>query len=152
MKKVDFNFLFDSLPNLYLVVDPNLSIVAVSNSYLEATATKREDILNRNIFDVFPDDPHDMDANGQENLMDSFNRVKKTLSPHKMPDQKYSIYIESIKKYEERWWSPTNFPVLKNGKLEYIYHRVEDITERIEKKKYTLERLKELTDKINFGE
>jgi PAS domain-containing protein len=55
----DFQVLFESAPNLYLVLTPDLNIVAVSDSYLRATMTKREEILGRGIFEVFPDNPDD---------------------------------------------------------------------------------------------
>lgn len=37
----DFESLFESAPGLYLVLDPDLVIVAVSNAYLAATRTRR---------------------------------------------------------------------------------------------------------------
>jgi hypothetical protein len=46
--------LFESAPGLYLVLTPALVIVAVSDAYLEATMTRREEIVGR-LFDVFPD-------------------------------------------------------------------------------------------------
>ena len=38
----DFRLLFESLPEKYLVIDPNLVIVAASDAYLTATLTRRE--------------------------------------------------------------------------------------------------------------
>lgn len=58
----DFRVVFESLPGLYLVLDPDLRIVAVSDAYAQATMTKREEILGRGIFDVFPDNPADPQA------------------------------------------------------------------------------------------
>jgi hypothetical protein len=48
----DFQLLFQSAPGLYLVLATDLSIVAVSDPYLRAALTKREEILRRGIFDV----------------------------------------------------------------------------------------------------
>ncbi|HMC22483.1 MAG TPA: PAS domain-containing protein, partial [Thermoanaerobaculia bacterium] len=39
----DFRAVFESVPDLYLVLDQDLRIVAVSNAYLEATMTRREE-------------------------------------------------------------------------------------------------------------
>src|SRR5580765_2426612 len=64
----DFEALFESAPGLYLVLDPTLDIVAVTDAYLDATMTRREDIVGRGIFDVFPDNPDDPDATGVANL------------------------------------------------------------------------------------
>lgn len=43
----DFRALFEAAPGLYLVLDPELRIVAVSEAYLAATMTRREEILGR---------------------------------------------------------------------------------------------------------
>ena len=53
----DFRTLFESAPGLYLVLTPDLTIVAVSDAYLRATMTTREEILGLALFDVFPDNP-----------------------------------------------------------------------------------------------
>ena len=51
----DFKKLFESSPGLYLVLLPDLHISAVTDAYLESTLTRREQIVGRYIFDVFPD-------------------------------------------------------------------------------------------------
>jgi PAS domain-containing protein len=50
----DFRFLFQSAPGCYLVLAPDLTIVAVSDAYVRATMTQRDEIVGRGIFDVFP--------------------------------------------------------------------------------------------------
>ncbi len=57
--QVDVNFrtLFESAPQLYLVLAPDLTIVAASDAYLRATMTVRESILGRHLFEVFPEMP-----------------------------------------------------------------------------------------------
>ena len=71
----DFRALFESAPGLYLVLTPDLRIVAVSDAYLRATMTRREEILGREIFEVFPDNPDDPAATGVRNLKASLERV-----------------------------------------------------------------------------
>lgn len=60
-QKPDFALLFQAAPGLYLVLDPEFRIVAVSDAYLAATMTQRDEIVGRGIFEVFPDNP-DEDA------------------------------------------------------------------------------------------
>src|SRR5687767_10324082 len=71
----DFRRLFESAPGLYLVLTPQLRIVAVSDAYLRATMTEREAILGRGLFEVFPDNPDDPAADGVRNLRASLDRV-----------------------------------------------------------------------------
>jgi signal transduction histidine kinase/DNA-binding response OmpR family regulator len=129
---MDFKALFESAPGLYLVLDPDLNIVAVSEAYLSATMTKRAEILGRGIFDVFPDNPDDATATGVANLRASLNRVKREHVPDTMAVQKYDIRRPDSEGggFEVRYWSPLNVPVLgPDRKLSHIIHRVEDITE-----------------------
>ena len=128
----DFRALFESVPGLYLVLSPQLEIIAVSNAYLRATMTVREEILGRGIFDVFPDNPDDATATGVGNLRASLERVIVQRLPDTMAVQKYDIRRPESEGggFEVRYWSPINTPVLDaNGKLAYIIHRVEDVSE-----------------------
>jgi signal transduction histidine kinase len=128
----DFQALFESAPGLYLVLDPELRIVAVSDLYLEATMTRRENIMGRGIFDVFPDNPDDPEATGVSNLSASLDRVRHDRVADTMAVQKYDIQRpeEEGGGFEERHWSPMNIPVLDDRRqLAYIIHRVEDVTD-----------------------
>jgi len=129
----DFQRLFEMAPGLYLVLRPDLTIVAVSEAYLNATMTKRDEILGRGLFDVFPDNPDDIDATGVNNLRSSLDRVREDRVPHAMPVQKYDIRRpeEDGGEFEVRYWSPLNTPVFRDGEIAYIIHRVEDVTEFI---------------------
>jgi signal transduction histidine kinase/ActR/RegA family two-component response regulator len=131
-RPLNFRFLFESAPGLYLVLDPELVIVAVSDAYLRATMTRREDILGRGLFEVFPDNPDDPDANGVGNLRASLDRVRRDRVPDTMAVQQYDIRRPASEGggFEVRYWSPLNTPVLSaDGDLAYVIHRVEDVTE-----------------------
>jgi signal transduction histidine kinase/ActR/RegA family two-component response regulator len=130
----DFRALFESAPGLYLAVTPSFDIVAASDAYLKATMTTRADILGRNLFDVFPDNPDDPTATGVRNLTTSLKRVLQEKRPDAMAIQKYDIRRPDAEggHFEERYWSPVNSPVLgADGEVLYIMHRVEDVTDFI---------------------
>ncbi|MHB8584812.1 MAG: ATP-binding protein [Thermoplasmatota archaeon] len=128
----DFRLLFERAPGLFLVLDPEFCIVAASDAYLSATMTRRETILGRHIFEVFPDNPDDASATGVLNLRSSLERVRSEHRPDTMAVQKYDVRRPSSEggAFEERYWSPVNTPVLgPEGRLAYIIHQVEDVTE-----------------------
>jgi signal transduction histidine kinase/ActR/RegA family two-component response regulator len=130
--QVDFRALFEAAPGLYLVLDPDLRIVAASDAYLQATMTRREEIMGRGIFDVFPDNPDDPEATGVSNLSASLDRVRREWVADTMAVQKYDIKRPDDEGggFEERYWSPKNTPVLDDaGELAYVIHRVQDVTE-----------------------
>lgn len=127
-----FRALFESAPGAYLVLEPErYRIVAVSDAYLSATMTKREAVLGKTLFEVFPDDPDDPAATGNRNLRASLDRVKATGRSDTMAVQHYPIRRPASEGggFEQRWWSPLNSPVYgPDGALVYIIHRVEDVT------------------------
>ncbi|HYR29014.1 MAG TPA: ATP-binding protein, partial [Thermoanaerobaculia bacterium] len=127
MIRTDFRLL-EAAPGAYLVLDPRLVIVAVTDAYLRATFTTREEIIGRDLFDVFPDNPNDPDATGMRNLRASLHTVLRTAAPHAMRVQKYDIRRPGSGEFEERHWKPLNTPVLVDGEVAYIIHSVEDVT------------------------
>lgn len=140
IKKFDLDYkrLFESSPGLYLVLNPDLIIVAVSEAYLQATMTKRHEILGRHLFDVFPDNPTDPTANGVGNLRASLMRVLNDKTTDIMAVQKYDIRNPAFPDgpFETRYWSPINSPVFdEKNNLILIIHRVEDVTEFVQLKK-----------------
>jgi PAS domain S-box-containing protein len=126
--------LFDSLPGLFLILTSDLKIISASDAYLEATMTLRENLLGHDLFEVFPDNPEDLAADGTSNLRASFDRVRQTCAPDTMAIQKYDIRRPDGE-FEERYWSPINSPVLgQDHRIEYFIHRVVDVTEFVRKK------------------
>lgn len=134
----DFQLLFERAPVLFLVLAPDLRIIAATDAYLEATMTRREQIIGQTMFEVFPDNPLDALADGSRRLRASLQRVLDSKTPDVMPVQKYDIRRPATEggEYEERYWSPVNVPVLgPNGELLYIIHRAEDVTEFVRLKR-----------------
>jgi signal transduction histidine kinase len=141
----DFRLLFESAPGLYLVLRPDapaFTIVAVSQSYLGATKTVREQILDRSVFEVFPDTPDDPNPTGARNLRASLERVVMTRAPDAMAIQRYDTARHEAEGggFEERYWSAFNSPVPSaDGTVDYIIHRVEDVTDFIRLKQRAVE-------------
>lgn len=143
--QLDFKALFESAPGLYLVLLPNLRIVAVSDAYANATMVRREDIVGRELFDVFPDNPNDTLATGVAQLRASLQRVLSTKKPDIMAIQRYDIRNPETEggQFEERFWRPLNSPVFNSQyEIEYIIHCVEDVTDYVKVKKSGLEKIK----------
>ena len=141
----DFKGLFESAPGLYLVLDPELRIVAVSDAYARATMTRREEILGKGVFEVFPDNPDDPAATGVRNSRASFQRVLRNRTSDTMAVQKYDVRRPEAEGggFEERYWSPLNSPVLAaDGSVAWIIHRVEDVTKLVRIKAAGMEQVR----------
>lgn len=96
------------------------------------------------MFDVFPDNPQNPAADGVRNLHASLERARETGQPDTMAVQRHDIAVASPSgpRFEVRYWSPINTPVLdRDGKTPALIHRVEDVTElidRAEQRRHTL--------------
>jgi signal transduction histidine kinase len=128
---VDYQALFEALPGLYLILNRDLTVVAASRAYLDATMTRLEDMIGRTIREIFPDNPDDPVGNGSRNVMEAQQRVVATRRSDTMPVQKYDI-ARPDGTFEARYWSPMHAPVLDAaGEVSHVIHRVEDVTEFI---------------------
>jgi PAS domain S-box-containing protein len=130
----DMLAVFQALPGNYLILYPDtpvFTIAAVTDSYALATHTIREEIIGRPLFEVFPDNPAEPEADGTQNLLASLNQVLGKKRPHKMNLQKYDVRNrDGI--FEERYWSPLNSPVLdQDNNVKFIIHRVADVTDMV---------------------
>jgi len=131
---LDFRALFEASPGLYLVLTPNFTIVGASDAYLRATLTRREDVLSRWLFDVFPANPENLTALGSSHLRESLERVLQSGVADVMKLQKHDLRLADAAGggFEQRVWNETNSPVFgSDKKLKYIVHRVEDVTEAV---------------------
>lgn len=134
----DFRLLFESSPNPYLVLRPDApqyTILAVNDSYLSATGTKREKIVGYGLFEIFPDNPSDPSATGVSDLHTSLDRVIQEKTQDVMGIQKYDIPRRGLGEngFEVKYWSPVNTPIFdEQGGIAYIIHQAEDVTEFIQ--------------------
>lgn len=139
--QAEFRALFESAPGCYLVLKPGaFTIVAASEAYLDVTHTTRQQLLHRGLFDVFPDNPDGIGADDSSNLRRSLERVQSTRRADAMAVQRYPIPRPAHLGggFEERYWSPLNTPVLgPDGRVAYIIHRVEDVTDFVRQRRAT---------------
>jgi signal transduction histidine kinase/ActR/RegA family two-component response regulator len=130
--KVTFRQCFEKIPGLYLILKAeDYEIVAASDAYLNATMTERSAIIGKEFFEVFPSDPGTLQANGVERMRDSLEIVKTEHHANTVSATRYPIPRRKSKRsgFEQRWWNSVNAPVINSkGDIEYIIHRLEDVT------------------------
>src|SRR5262245_23671643 len=102
-----------SSPKIFLLVTPDFEIARISDEYARITLTSFQDVVGVSLFDVFPDNPHDADANGVSNLEASFRRVLRTGKAHRMQPQRYDIrdHLGGTSEWIEKVWNVRNTPV-----------------------------------------
>jgi PAS domain S-box-containing protein len=135
VKTVDtprFEDLFRLSPNPYMVLDRELRYVAANEAYLQATASRLEDLIGRYVLDAFPNDPADPNNVPAQMLRDSFERVLRerrqdvlAVIPYRVPKHTPTGVV-----LEDRFWSATHTPLLDaQGRVAFILQHTVDVTE-----------------------
>ena len=131
-EEINFKALFEEAPGLILVLNPSFTILAISDAYVEATYTKREDLLGKYFFDVFQDTKN---TTAVAETKASLEYVLKNKKPHVIPMLRMEIKnLAGV--LEEKYWNPINKPILtKDNQVQYIVHIVKDLTEFVKLEK-----------------
>lgn len=130
---IDYAAVFQGLPGMVALLTPDLVFADVNEDFLARAGRRREHVVGRYLFDVFPDNPNNPAATGMRNLAASLKRVVETGERDAMALQRYDVEsAERPGQWDERYWSPVNTPVLgPDGKVVLLVHRVEEVTELI---------------------
>ena len=126
---VDHAALFRALPTPYMIMDRDLVLVECNDAYLSTVGRRREDIVGRPVFDVFPPTADALDDTGVPRVQRSFERARDTGSIDTMPVQRYDI-PDGSGGLTERFWSLISVPVRDaQGRVVLVAQRAEDITD-----------------------
>jgi PAS domain S-box-containing protein len=109
---------------------PTFTVLAASDLYLFLTHKKREEVLGRGLFEVYPGSH--ADPSEQNSVYSSFMRVIDTGKPDELPIFKYEIVIDGVGSKETHYWTNLNEPILDvEGNTAFIINTTTNITERI---------------------
>ncbi|MEV6618827.1 SpoIIE family protein phosphatase [Streptomyces sp. NPDC051051] len=130
---IDYAAVFQSLPGMVALLTPALVYADANEEFLRMAGRRREQVVGRHLFEVFPDNPQDPAASGMRNLEASLRRVLATGERDAMALQRYDVESpDRPGEWEERYWSPVNAPVRDgDGSVVLLVHRVEEVTELI---------------------
>ncbi|MET9000728.1 ANTAR domain-containing protein [Amycolatopsis sp. NPDC004169] len=125
---------FQAAPAAYLVLDPDLRIHAANPAYTTATLTSSTDLDRAYLFDAFPDNLTDADADGVANLSGSLERVLREGRSHNMGLQRYDVPAPADRRtFVPKVWAPINVPLRDpDGRVAGILHHVEDVTDLVQ--------------------
>jgi PAS domain-containing protein len=130
---VDYRTVFRDLPVPVLLLTRDFDIVDMNQAYLRSSGRTKAELVGRNVFEAFPDNPDDPGATGVRNLRASLDGVLATGEPDIMAVQKYDVERPDMPgTFEARYWCPVNAPVLgPDGETELLVHCVEEVTDRV---------------------
>lgn len=122
--------IFRASPTATLVLNPELQIVDANPAYLRSTSRELEELVGRDLFEAFPENPDHPEGDGVRNMRASIQRALDTGRPDGRWVQRYDIPAAGRPgRFEERYWSPMNTPILgADGRRLGLLHTVEDVT------------------------
>ncbi len=132
-----YSDMFQALPTPCVVVLPNapdFTVIDVSGAYLEITNTRREDLIGKGFFEVFPTNPYQNDTIWR-NIFDQVIRLKKTC---KVPPQKYAFPTADVPaRLDVMYLEVVNTPVFDDsGEIKFIIRSMTDVTDTVHHEKF----------------
>ncbi len=113
----------------YALIDSDLRIRAVNTAYEDVSAHPRDSLVGQLLFDVFPDNPANPEADGVANVSASLERVFRRGSRHWMGVQRYDIPDRrNPGEFIYRVWTPMNSPIKDGKKTVAVLHHGQDVT------------------------
>jgi PAS domain S-box-containing protein len=119
---IDFRALFHALPGAYMVLDRNLRYVEVNAAYEAAVFRTRDELIGRDLFDLFPD------AENGALLETSLRRALETGEPDTLAFIPYDIRTDAG--VERRYWTAVHTPLRDaGGAVAWVMQNTVDVTE-----------------------
>jgi PAS domain S-box-containing protein len=123
--------LFDCQPTAQMVFEPDLHVVAANRRYCEMLGINRSELVGKRVFEAFPANPDDPQADAEQELKASVDLVVKTGNAQEMPLRQHDV-MGRDGNYRVRYWRIINSPVFADSddhaKVTHIIHTAEDIT------------------------
>ena len=135
--ELDYRSIFAAAPTAYLLVRadaPQWTILAVSDEYCRITLQKRESIVGRGTFDVFPESHGTETSHGKHNVRSSFEVALSMNGRIVLPIQRYDLppAPDGDGSFSEHYWRMSSAPVhgADSGAVA-VLHAVENVTAQI---------------------
>lgn len=144
---MDFNVIFNSLPDPIVVLSPEYVILGATDVYLHTTMRSREQLVGQHfLLEAFPKKEL---SYGENPVKLALDRVVETKEAVQLDVLRYDIAKPESEGsgYDVRYWESSHIPVLDvNGQVKYIMQKATDVTER----EITKKTLSEVEEKFRF--
>ncbi|MBD0255159.1 MAG: PAS domain-containing protein [Cytophagales bacterium] len=129
---VNYQLAFEALPGSFILLAPDrprFTILGFSEELLRQSGRRRQDIVGKGIFEVFPENPAAPSATGPASMKSSLEEAIDTRQAHQMPLVRYDI-PDGLGSFQVRYWSASNRPVLSPaGEVLFLLHSTADVTQ-----------------------
>lgn len=116
-----------------VVLDADLRIRTVNEACARSVGRSRNQLAERYLFDVFPENPADPTTDGASRLSQSFERVLRSGERQWMGIQRYDVPNSAEPgTFVRRVWALVNAPIKRDGRVVGIINHAQDITEMLD--------------------
>ena len=119
---------FHSAPVAMLVLRAaDLVMLEANQPYLDAVGMALDDLVGRDVFDVFPNSPTNAGTDQETDLRSLMTAAVTRQAP--VTAQGFRYDIPSGDGFDVRWWNVVETPVTQHGEVAYLLHYTEDVTD-----------------------
>ncbi len=134
VSRIDLGLFFDSAPTAQMVFTPDLRIVAANQRYCALLGRQPEELIGFRVFEAFPANPDDPNADAEAELQASTDAVVASGKAQEMPLRQHDV-LESDGRYGTRYWRILNSPVFADAsepeRVTHVIHTAEDVTRSV---------------------
>lgn len=127
---LDYRALFRAVPAACVVLDRDLTIVALNDAYAEVTGRTEEELTGTDFFEAYPQNPREPGSRGAEVQRQALESVLATGEQNMLLLHRFSIpRPHRTGEFEPRWWNVVNRAIRgPGGEVELVIHSVDDVT------------------------
>lgn len=127
---IDYQEVFRTMPGATALLTPEGVILDVNEDFVEASGRSRAQLLGRNLFDAFPQNPGDPGVLGPGQLRESLEVVITSGERDVMMPLRYDVEDPGRPgQFEERYWAVVNTPMHDEvGRVMMITHKADEVT------------------------
>ncbi len=125
---IDFHEVFRCHPDALILLTADLDILEASDAYLTFTGKARENIVGEHIFKVFPQSDESDKVLG---LAKHFELVLESKVFQSQNTFRYDLVNVITGEKLIKFWRASSSPMVEDGKLTCIIHRVQDVTDEV---------------------
>lgn len=131
MDSINYREVLEQSSAYLVLINPDLSVLSVSDGFLGVTENTRRDIIGRSVYQIFSDVENNLDEIFLEKIKESLNKVSEGKTTETTPVLRYNISGNNKSNgYEVRYWKVINTPILDNSdEIKYIKQIYIDVTE-----------------------
>ncbi len=131
---IDYRAFLAAVPVPCAVLDAELVVRAVSETFLTLTGRRRDDVVGKPLLESFPESPSDPgSAERRRQVGASVHRALTRGETDQIPLLRYDLEpVPGVGEFAERWWNITNTPLPdETGRSSLVLNTIEDVTQAV---------------------